>query len=287
MQGVPEEIDRLEHGQVGVKPETWAYLAEVLPEPENDLAIEELRNSIATAISRLSPRDKFIIEASFYERISRRELAERLGYSRSGTQRLVDRAKQNLKDALMTSKSVRDAIGAENTWNLAAREALLDLAPTGVWSTEVEPLQALDYHVELARREVRDDVHDGVILWDLEQAAMTAAVLLDEQEAWDVHEMEELLVGKQADYGCNNILSFGMQGIVVRVSDKQARLANILSKGATPKNESLIDTLKDIVGYAVVARMLVEGTFVLPLEGDIEALRADLLDAVRQAKEGE
>jgi len=40
MQGVPEEIDRLEHGQVGVKPETWAYLAEVLPEPENDLAIE-------------------------------------------------------------------------------------------------------------------------------------------------------------------------------------------------------------------------------------------------------
>jgi len=95
-----------------------------------------------------------------------------------------------------------------------------------------------------------------------------AAKCLRLLDLWDEEEMTELLIGKQKDYGHGNILSFGLFGVAVRMSDKLERLKNLLSKGTTPSNESIEDTIMDIVGYATIASMLLEGTFQLELQED-------------------
>lgn len=78
-------------------------------------------------------------------------------------------------------------------------------------------------------------------------------------------ELLRLLASKQRDYGHGNILKFGRLGIVVRLSDKLERLKNLTAKGVSPANESIADTLHDIVGYSVIALMLLDGTFKLEL----------------------
>jgi hypothetical protein len=82
-------------------------------------------------------------------------------------------------------------------------------------------------------------------------------------------EIAELVARKQRDYGTGNILNSVIQpelAIAVRLNDKIARLANLVQSGATPENESLIDTANDIMGYGLVLKMVLDGTFLLPLE---------------------
>jgi len=75
-----------------------------------------------------------------------------------------------------------------------------------------------------------------------------------------------LLISKQRDYGHNNILRFGVDGLIVRMNDKVARLENLLGNGREPANESLADTFADIIGYSVIGLMLSDGTFTLELK---------------------
>jgi plasmid stabilization system protein ParE len=92
-----------------------------------------------------------------------------------------------------------------------------------------------------------------------------AATELDTMGLWSKGQIGKMLARKQHDYGHGNINAFGMVGIAVRMSDKVARLLNLLAKGAEAENESLVDTYLDIVGYAVIAGMLLDGTFDLEL----------------------
>ena len=85
-------------------------------------------------------------------------------------------------------------------------------------------------------------------------------------------EIADLVISKQMDYGRSNILDFGEFGILVRTNDKVARLKNLNGKD-TPKNESLDDTWKDVMGYALLALMLRKGYFSLPLEGEKEGIQ--------------
>ena len=71
----------------------------------------------------------------------------------------------------------------------------------------------------------------------------------------------DLVISKQKDYGHGNILKFGLLGIVVRLSDKIERLKNLMASATRPSNESLDDTKMDIVGYCILALMLLDGTF--------------------------
>jgi hypothetical protein len=82
-------------------------------------------------------------------------------------------------------------------------------------------------------------------------------------------EIAELVISKQRDYGVSNILNcpVGAEiGILVRLHDKMARLSNLIKAGKTPKNESIEDTWKDIVGYSLIALMVRKGTFEAPLD---------------------
>lgn len=80
-------------------------------------------------------------------------------------------------------------------------------------------------------------------------------------------EMVRTLCSKQHDYGHKNISNFGIIGVAIRICDKIARLHNLESR-ETPNNESIIDSYSDIVGYAMIAIMLEEESFMLPLAGD-------------------
>jgi len=82
----------------------------------------------------------------------------------------------------------------------------------------------------------------------------------------------DILIKKQHDYGQENILVFGEEGIMIRLSDKIHRLINLFkNRNAKPQNESVQDTFIDIAGYAIIGLMLQKQTFQLPLQLDEES----------------
>lgn len=83
------------------------------------------------------------------------------------------------------------------------------------------------------------------------------------------HDLIRLLAKKQHDYGHANIMEHGQHGVAIRLWDKIARYDNLLRRGVDPENESLLDTLMDIIGYCVIWLMLANNTFVLPLAADM------------------
>ena len=71
-----------------------------------------------------------------------------------------------------------------------------------------------------------------------------------------------LLVKKHDDYGPSNISDAPggpLNGLSVRLHDKVARLNHLLSNGKEPKNETIEDTFIDILNYALIALLVLEG----------------------------
>lgn len=82
------------------------------------------------------------------------------------------------------------------------------------------------------------------------------------QEAVDI---AHLVTKKQKDYGPANITTFGLEGVMIRLSDKINRLINLIQSNKNPENESLQDTFTDIAGYAIIGLMLQHDSFTKPL----------------------
>ena len=75
-------------------------------------------------------------------------------------------------------------------------------------------------------------------------------------------EARELLLRKHRDYGPHNIgRSPGgpLNGLRVRMWDKLARINNLIDKGAEPENESLRDSLMDLMNYAAIGLLVIDG----------------------------
>lgn len=80
-------------------------------------------------------------------------------------------------------------------------------------------------------------------------------------------DISDTLIKKQLDYGPNAIKRFGLEGIVIRMSDKMERLINLIELKKDPAvDESIEDTLFDLAGYAVIGLMYLEGNFPLPIK---------------------
>lgn len=79
------------------------------------------------------------------------------------------------------------------------------------------------------------------------------------------------VIAKQTDYGHGNILRHGITGINVRMCDKVERIKNLQKRGGNAVNEPLADSWLDLVGYSIIAVMLLDGTFELPLAADLPA----------------
>ena len=233
-----------------------------------------LREAVAEAFVALPPRDQYILNARIFEQKSVRALAEILGVSHVHVIRLTRQAKERLETALQQNDLVRERMGMEPlTWDdSAARwvryyERMLE----GV----EEPLHLLDIGG------VRDDLWDAARgEWDSEMfgaidhlALYALDRLIDpdaapSEPAWGpavALELADMLAGKQARYGCNNILRFGYLGIAIRMSDKVERILQAQRTGQTDDE----DPFADIVGYAVIAHMVNDGTFTLPLRDEV------------------
>jgi hypothetical protein len=77
----------------------------------------------------------------------------------------------------------------------------------------------------------------------------------------------ELFVLKMTDYGLANIAQgttletpeekkFSLTAIFIRMNDKMSRWKNMLIKNQAPKNETLLDTYKDLTNYAIIAQLV-------------------------------
>ncbi len=76
-------------------------------------------------------------------------------------------------------------------------------------------------------------------------------------------ELINILLKKHHDYGPNNIAHApggAMNGLLVRMHDKMARLNNLTyNAGSKPNYESIEDTLMDLANYAIIGLMVQRG----------------------------
>jgi hypothetical protein len=122
------------------------------------------------------------------------------------------------------------------------------------------------YIADLVRKGIEDtDQWNRHLAHMLIGCGNIAARKMFDDRMWNKDKMAILLASKQHDYGHRNITSFGLLGVAVRMSDKVARLENLAKRRNDAINEPLIDTYMDIVGYGVIAGMLLHNTFELEL----------------------
>lgn len=117
-------------------------------------------------------------------------------------------------------------------------------------------------------KDIIDRVDENPIFFDIACYAIYTIDLTDNYPHIDWHYISSILINKQKDYGPENIMKFGVTGILVRLYDKVARLNNLLLKtqgdmkkaifSNSVNGESLIDTLIDIVGYCTIALMILD-----------------------------
>lgn len=69
--------------------------------------------------------------------------------------------------------------------------------------------------------------------------------------------MADLLVRKNRDYKGASF-DLGLNGNMVHLWDKMSRYRNMVESKETPNFESIEDTLKDIIGYAVIGLHIIK-----------------------------
>lgn len=220
--------------------------------------------AVQQAIDTLDPMSRLCVEAVFYEGVSYNTLGKRLGVSKVHAWRLTRKSMAQLQRKLLIDHAINMRFNMFNDWEEAA-QAIVD-----EWGTLTGPGRANHQHLESYRKRLAKCVREqkDIPRLDIIDVAHIAIGELKAQKQWDAEEMTDLLVRKQRDYGHGNILAFGHVGIAIRMCDKLARLDTLLSNGATPSNESLIDTWMDLVGYAVISEMLFLEVFELELKDE-------------------
>lgn len=142
------------------------------------------------------------------------------------------------------------------TWREAAYICLREIYSTGAIGSEAELEEVYN------RLNGGDDLP---VILDLGYRAWE--MLMQEGLLWSTAMAADLLERKQSDYGSANIMRFGLDGLKVRLWDKIARYNNLTRQDAADvRNESIEDTLKDIVGYCTLWLMVHHDWMELPLK---------------------
>ena len=83
---------------------------------------------------------------------------------------------------------------------------------------------------------------------------------IDRNEYQKIFDMcNKISTCKSSDYGTSNLLKHGAFGIMVRMSDKMARLENLISGHASKVDESIDDTCMDLINYAAYLILIRKG----------------------------
>jgi len=161
------------------------------------------------------------------------------------------------------------------TWEDAAEEAISALFDRAVISGLEEPDQLIRYMRLKIGSTLKTDENREYDYSHMSKMASQAGfwqflashslrLLNSTGTRFTAQNMLDILTMKQKDYGPKNISEFGIIGLLIRVNDKIARLENMTQKtdsfntainiNAVPQ-ESLNDTLVDIIGYSAIATM--------------------------------
>lgn len=161
------------------------------------------------------------------------------------------------------------------TWEEAAVVAAAALRADHIAHHQSDSADLLDQIEQVMNDIVADRVPPCPEDWQhiAEMALAAHACVANVSWATLLYKTVNTIIGKQYDYGHQNIL-WGerppVSGLLIRAHDKVARLKNLQARGTAPKHEAVIDSWKDLVGYALIGIMVAEGTFTLPLAADYE-----------------
>lgn len=116
--------------------------------------------------------------------------------------------------------------------------------------------------------DIINSIDNNPVFFDIASYAIFTIDRIGKYPYIDWHYISSILINKQKDYGTENITKFGLAGIIVRLSDKLARLNNLILKADgdiqnaislnSVNGESIIDTLIDIIGYCTIALMVMD-----------------------------
>lgn len=159
-------------------------------------------------------------------------------------------------------------MSATYTWEHASEDAFGEIeAWPHSWDIHHLP-QLLKSAFNNADRWARIDVYQLFL-----GAGKAALIELRDEHTFSSEQFLGLMSKKHHDYGPGNILGFGIPGIHIRLHDKVCRYQSLEKRGShAVDGESLFDTLVDILGYSVVALMVLDDTFELPLSLDLPTL---------------
>ena len=251
----------------------YQALMETMPheepyEPQDGLM--ELRDAVMMHVEQLLPREQWIVNALMNEGRSLQSIADELSITKTHVWRLRNQAFKKLKETMSNDTTIRKSVRVATTWDQSAMQWLSYLSHIEpdqyvLAGADIPSLRTWIRALIVAERTTSPE-HSTEKLF--EYMAVSAINELKIIESWDLETVFQTLCSKQYDYGHENINKFGLYGIIVRLSDKVERYANLKNKYA--KNESVFDTLLDIVGYCVVALMLIDETFNLQLGEDYD-----------------
>ena len=97
---------------------------------------------------------------------------------------------------------------------------------------------------------------------------------LTPQKMHDAHkELQEIFVKKNTDYGSSfeeSLEKHGLIAAIVRMEDKMSRLSTLSKQDALVKDESIIDTLKDLSNYALMSAVWLEQSDAKPVKTPVD-----------------
>ena len=103
---------------------------------------------------------------------------------------------------------------------------------------------------------------------------------LTPQKMHDAHkELQEIFVKKNTDYGNSfeeSLEKHGLIAAIVRMEDKMSRLNTLSNQDALVKDESIIDTLKDLSNYALMSAVWLEQgkDISIPVEYELSTIKS-------------
>lgn len=228
---------------------------------ESSEELEPLRDVVADAVELLDDEARWVLNALYSEQLSLQQVGNQLGVSKTHIFRIRNRALARMRALLQGNPRIRKRIQMADTWEEASEEIVYLLSKyTDDPTLGYSPLN-IDHTKKMRDRLFKDDLERPSVWDSIAHEAITELRMTGE---WSPETMSRLLVSKQRDYGHQNILQGGLFGVAIRLSDKIERYANLMKQDA-PQNESVTDTLADMVGYVVIAHMLIEDTFTLEL----------------------
>lgn len=232
---------------------------------EDRETLQHRREIVAACIELLDPRHRWVINALFSERLSLYTVGRQLAVSKVHVMRIRDAAMAQLQQYLLSHPIIRERLNMTQDWRSAAFAELLELVgndtPSDLNIGDIRDRAVTNMHAAYEEGVVRHTNRLG------EWAFNKLADDYEGQVGKLTTDILDLLCEKQRAYSHGNITRFGMWGIIVRMSDKVERYTNLVTNDLDPSNdESLTDTLIDMVGYAVIARMLIHDTFKYELD---------------------